>query len=52
MSERKIFAYRSIFEYNNKTPLSVLLFILKLWLGDEKNVLEIKNKLSETYNLE
>ena len=42
----------TIFEYNNKTPVSVLLIISKLWLGDEKNVLEIRNKLIEIYHLE
>ena len=42
----------TIFEYNNKTPVSVLLMISKLWLGNEKNVLEIKNKLIEIYHLE
>ena len=42
----------TIFEYNYKTPVSVLYYILKLWLGEEKNVQEIKNKLIETYNLE
>ena len=42
----------TIFEVNNKTPASVLLQILKLYLNDEFNTQKIASKLKEIYYLD
>ena len=41
----------SIFELHNKISASVLYNILKLWLAEDKNVVQIAIKLKEMYNL-
>ena len=42
----------TIFEYNSRTPASVSLTIIKLWLYEDKNVKDIKVKLKELYSLD
>ena len=42
----------TIFEYNPRTPFSVLFKIMNLWIVDSFNALQIKKKLEEDYNLE
>lgn len=42
----------TIFEINNKTPVSVLYTIIKLWLIEEKNVSKIEKTLKDIYKVE
>jgi transposase-like protein len=42
----------TIFEHQNKTPASVLYYILELWINDEFNGAKIKSKLKEKYKLD
>ena len=41
----------TIFEYNNKTPVSILYNVIIYWLHDDLNANKIVSKLKETYNL-
>ena len=42
----------TVFEYQNKTPASVLYCILSLWLHDECNAKQIVNKLKDIYSID
>lgn len=45
---RNIFLRKgSLFQYNPKTPMSVIYNIIKLWLLEEKNCLKIKASLED-----
>ena len=52
MQKRSYLRKGTIFEYNSKTPASVLLTIIKLWLCEDKNVKEIEVKLKELYSID
>ncbi len=42
---------RTIFQFNSKTPYSIIYKILNYWLIEEKNAVKIKKSLEENYNI-
>ena len=49
MSYSNIFKTRTIFESHKKNPASVLYNILRFWLTDNLNAIQIQKELNELY---